>query len=395
MIPPAGMPIPIKVLVRGLWASLNPKTAGRFQKALRDYLGVRHIFFLSSGRGALTLILRAFAQQSRRNEVLIPAYTCFSVPSAIVKAGLKIRLCDIDMNTLDFDYSALEKMDWGNVLCISPSNLFGLVSNLPEITRIAKRHGAFVIDDAAQSLGASLSGIKSGTMGDVGLFSLGRGKVISTYEGGVVVTHSDGIAEELSREPYVEVKRQSISIMFLKLLGYSIFLQPRLYGIPHRMPFLEIGASKFDPNFIIDGFSRFQIAIGSLLLRELDALNEQRREIAEILTQGLMEKHGLMMPRSLKASYPIFLRFPFLAMNQELRERIYTDLLLKGIGVTKMYPTGIHRITGIGPYLVNGQEKFPQTDLISSSILTLPTHPLLTGKDLATMIEVINRCLRN
>ena len=172
-------------------------------------------------------------------------------------------------------------------------------------------------------------------------------------------------------------------------------MHPRLYWILDRLPFLELGTSKFNPDFTIEGLSRFNIAIGSLMLHKLDQLNQQRRKNAEVLFKDIILRQGLTFPEPLKHSYPVYLRFPFLVRNQKVREKIYAEFLSHGIGVTKMYPTGIHRIPGIAQYLINKDAKFPQTDLVASSILTLPTHPLLTWRDLEVMIKVINKHLES
>jgi perosamine synthetase len=398
MIAPTGVTVKMRDISAGIkqvWR--GEAVQEQYKKEICSYLNVSHASFVNSGRTALTIVLKLFKELSECEEVLIPAYTCFSVPSAVARAGLKARLCDINLDTLDFDLAALEKALDEKVLCIIPSNLFGLVDKLPEINRIAKRYDAFVIDDAAQSFGASLKGAKSGTMGDVGVFSLGRGKNITAYEGGIIVTHSEEIARKLAKHPLLQdekVSRWPRFRSFLGLMGYSFFIQPRLYWIPSRLPFLNLGLSKFDPGFKIEGFSRFQCALGILMLQKLDQLNEQRRQNARQLCQGLKDNPEVILPRPLQDSYPVYLRFPILVMRPALREKIYLELLRKGIGVSKMYPTAIHRIPGIGPYLANGDEPFPNADLVASSILTLPTHSMVTQKDLALMVEVINRCTR-
>ena len=393
MIPPAAAPIKMNEILTGIGASMSGRTAEQFKREIRDYLNVPYAFFTSSGRAALTTILKVMAEKSGKDEVIIPAYTCFSVPSAIVKAGLKIRLCDINRETLDFELGELAKTDWRKVLCVVPSSLFGLPCNLPEISRIAKEHGAWVIDDAAQSLGGAIGNVKSGTAGDVGLFSLGRGKVISTYEGGIIVTRSDEMAGKLSKDPLIgNGKTHPPSLgMLVKLLAYSILVKPRLYWIPNRMPFLELGSSKFDPDFTIAGLSGLQTAIGCSVFKKLDQWNDLRRKNAKLLYDVLKTHTELMIPKPLPRSNPVYLRFPLLVMNPQLREKIYSNLNANGIGASTAYPTGIHQIPTAIPYMVNSGDKFPQTDLVASSIVTLPTHPLLTPKDLDRISKTIER----
>ena len=104
-LPPAASPIYPRDILSGIKRGFSgKKELNRFESELKEYFGVKHCFLVSSGKAALTLILQALKDMHpERNEVLIPAFTCYSVPSAIVRAGLKVRLCDIKPDTIDFD----------------------------------------------------------------------------------------------------------------------------------------------------------------------------------------------------------------------------------------------------------------------------------------------------
>lgn len=396
IVAPAGTLIKTADLSSGMKQVYRGETVyTQYRKQICHYLSVKHAFLVNSGKTALTVILQVLKDLSGRQEVLIPPYTCFSVPSAIVRAGLRIRLCDIDLGTLDFNKALLEKVVDEKVLAIVPSNLFGLVSDIPKITSIAKTTGAYVIDDAAQSFGAGLNGVKSGAMGDVGILSLGRGKNITTYEGGVIITDSEKVAKRLMGHPFLRLallRKWPVAGNLLGLLLYSVFLHPRFYWIPNALPFLRLGESIFDPGFKMGSFSEFQCALGLHMLKKLDQLNAERRRNAHILSETLKHHPKLILPKPLDGSHPVYLRFPILVMNPVLREKIYHELLQEGIGVSKMYPTAIHHIPGIRPYLANVHEQFPNAELVASSILTLPTHSLVTKKDLDLMFEVVDRC---
>lgn len=121
--------------------------------------------------------------------MVIPAYTCFSVPSAVVKAGLDVALCDLDASTFDFDYRLLEAAVNEKTLCVIPSHLFGIPSEMDRVNAICREKGVYVVEDAAQAMRGPTKG-KLGTLGDVGFFSLGRGKNITCGSGGIIVTNS-------------------------------------------------------------------------------------------------------------------------------------------------------------------------------------------------------------
>lgn len=395
-IAPTGTPLKLKELALSIYYLFrNRSNIEMFQGQLRQYLGVKYCFVVSSGRAALSIILSALKDISNKEEVIIPAYTCFSIPSAIVKSGLKVRLCDLDIETLDYDYEKLMKINYEKVLCIVPSNLFGLVSDMRKISEMAKSKGIFVVDDAAQSLGAKLNKYNSGTMGDVGFYSLGRGKNITTLNGGIIVTNSDEIGQLIERKmsSIKERKARALEILF-KLIVYSVFLHPRAYWIPERLPFLELGTSKFDVNFEIEGLSELQAALGMIMLRKLKEINETRRNNAMYIMKNT--RNGkVFFPKTIEGSESVYLRLPVLVKEQRLREKIISQLIRQGIGVTKMYPRAIDKISGIKQYLLQDQEDCRSAQQVASMILSLPTHPKVKREDLDTIVEVLNHSQRN
>src|SRR5436853_7857991 len=108
-LPPAATPIGAWEIVSGVCGIFRgQKELDRFRSELKEHFGVKHCFLVSSGKAAFTLILLALKELSPdRDEVLIPAFTCTSVPSSVVRAGLRIRLCDLSPDSLDFDLPQL------------------------------------------------------------------------------------------------------------------------------------------------------------------------------------------------------------------------------------------------------------------------------------------------
>ena len=101
-----------------------------------------------------------------------------------MKAGLKVRLCDINLETLDYDANLLGDAVTAKTLCVVTGNLFGIPSDIENVKSVCGRHRVFVVEDAAQALGGEKNGKEVGTAGDVGFFSFGRGKNITCGSGG-------------------------------------------------------------------------------------------------------------------------------------------------------------------------------------------------------------------
>ena len=353
--------------------------------------GSRHAFFLSSGRAALTVLLRAMQQGSPRPEVVIPAYTCFSVPSAIARAGLTVRLCDVDPKTLDLDLGSLAGIDLSRALCIVPSGLYGMPGDLAGLEAIARPWGTFVVDDAAQCLGATQGGRPCGTFGDAGFYSLGRGKNLTTMGGGVLVTPREDLARRI--EAQVRALRRPATLAVLAAVAgsvlYSAMLAPSRYWLVDRIPFLELGGSRFEPRFPVVRLSAYQKRLAEELLPLLSSYNTIRRRHAERLRSRIDGVEGVEIPRPLAGASPAYLRFPILTRDAAHRASLLRRLREAGISASASYPTAIGDIPGIDRHLAPDQQPCPGAASIAARILTLPTHPGVTTRDIERMVRIV------
>ncbi len=138
-IPPAAAPLSLGNLLRSVGSLRGGhKHQARLVSELKAHYAVRAVYLVSSGKAALTVILKALAVVSHRRRVIIPAYTCFSVPSAIVKAGLEVVLCDVDPNTLDFKFAELEGLLNEHVLCVVSTHLFGRPADTARVKQLCE-----------------------------------------------------------------------------------------------------------------------------------------------------------------------------------------------------------------------------------------------------------------
>jgi dTDP-4-amino-4,6-dideoxygalactose transaminase len=350
---------------------------------LREYLGVRHIFLLSSGKAALTLILRALhAMYPGRNEVIIPAYTCYSVPSAIVKSGMKIVLCDVDPETLDFDTNRLVKTITNKTLCIIPTHFFGIPADMLQMQKIGRKKGVLIVEDAAQAMGSSFQGKRLGTLGDVGFFSLGRGKNITCGSGGIIVTDSDAIAEAISAI-HADLPGPSFMIdmkNLVSLLLMSVFIHPAFYWLPAGLPFLKLGQTIFDRDFPVKRLSGSQAGILRHWRRSLETSNEARKSISSSLRAHL----GLAKPENEEAP---LLRFPIICATQDDRDDHFARLRVIGMGASKMYPGPVNEIPEISEFFTGS--RFPGAKALSARILTVPTHHHVRMRDIERIGELL------
>ena len=205
---PAGNRIPIKGIFRALIMMKRVDTTKIFENRLKDFLKVKHCFLTSSGTTALYLALSSLKELSKKNEVIIPAYTCPSILAAVIKADLKPVLCDLDEEKSNFDFNKLKDKISNCTLAITSVHLFGIPEDSYKIKNLTFSYKVFQIEDAAQSFGTVISNnnddIRSqgmlGTIGDIGIHSFGRGKPLTLMQGGVLTTNSDDIAKVISQK---------------------------------------------------------------------------------------------------------------------------------------------------------------------------------------------------
>ena len=385
VIPPTAPPLYLKdILLYGIGGLvLANRNIKKLESEIKEYFGAKYVFPVSSGKASLTLILLALKSLSKKQEVLIPAYTCFSVPSAIVKAGLKVTLCDIDPLTLDFDYKLLNEAINQDTLCVVPNHLFGIPSDIDRILSLCRKRGIFVVEDAAQAMGGLYKGRKLGTIGDAAFFSLGRGKNITCGSGGIIITNSAEIGDAIQKY-YSHLKRPSLAESikeFFQIMLMSLFIHPALYWIPKGLPFLKLGETIFYRDFPIRRLSGMKAGFLMNWRNHLMESNGTRTELADYFIERLPFKANHL------TSIP-YLRFPVFLDSRKKRDRIYFLSQRCGLGISLMYPTAINEIEEIrGSF---NSQVFPSARKVAGRLIAIPTHYLLSEKDKEAICELFN-----
>ena len=426
-IPPASSPIYIRDLLNGLKGLRKRKREiDLLRSDLKAYFDVKHCYFVSSGKAALTIILKALHDlHPERDEVLIPAFICFSVPSAIVRAGLKVKLCDLDDRTLDFDHVQLEKILNTNqsekspqipnrkkLLAVIPAHLFGLAADVDRVKRLVKYRETAVVEDAAQVFGAALNGKRLGTLGDVGFLSLGRGKALSAVEGGVILTNrkdlADGIEKRLSE--VADYTLFEIIKLIIDAVALFLFQNPMLFWFPKLLPFLKIGDTFYDPDFKIRRFSAFQAGLLKDWKKKITVFKRRRLANTETVlkflrkdtiikgsithfidsrSQAYANEQGPNGAAAIRNQKFPFIRFPVLIHNAELWNTIVEESVRNGLGITHTYPSAVN-------YIVELRDKFNDQSYtiaegLPHQILTIPVHPYVSKYDFLNISMILKK----
>lgn len=373
------------------------------EEDFKNYLGVPYAEAACSGTAAFYLILESLKTLSHKKSVIIPSFVCPLLPLAIHRAGLKVKVCDINRDNFNFDISQLEKLcsQQDDILAIVAVHLGGIPVDLDSIKGVSKARGIFIIEDCAQSLGALYKDKKVGTLGDFSFFSLARGKGLTIYEGGIIATKNKGYAAILDRAMKKLVGKDILSegLRSMELFGYWIFYRPSLFWFVYRLPRIYWdwlreplkGASEyFTLDFPLHRVSKIRKSVGhASFFRLEEELNSQRQKIARY-QEKLKETEGVKLitePPQTKASYP-YLTLMF--SDPQKRKRCQDLFKNSGLGVSQVYLSAITDYA----YLKGIIEKrdYPNARYLAEREITLTTSTFLNEADIETITNLIRRC---
>jgi dTDP-4-amino-4,6-dideoxygalactose transaminase len=405
MIPRTAIPIGNLELLSALFPVVrdNDKEVADFEKDLASYLGAKKVFAVNSGRTALYLALRSLGLKCGEN-VIVPAYSCAIVFEVILRLGLKPTLVDVDPETYNINCELIPKAITSKTKAIIPVHLFGRPCEMKQIMEIASEYDLFVIEDAAQALGAEYKGMKIGTFGDLAIFSFGPGKSITSGEGGAIIINNTGlinkVVENLSSLPdpnlgwYLRVIKNMVAMkVFSNQSFYGFirdYLERRLNRTDKQILFNCLRLSNEDsknlyPTIKLAKLPSLSAKIARLQLKKVDDLNKKRIRNALILTKLLSKIVDYVhLPKMNGEVKSTFTRYPIrLLLNLNARDQIKKRLIKKGVDVETPY----HYLVDYIRYF-NGF--YPQTEVACKNIITLPTHPCLTLKDLHKIAIALN-----
>ena len=265
-----------------------------FERAFSSYCGVKHGIAVSSGTAALQLAVAA-AEISTGTEVLISSLTNIATALAVVHNSAVPVPVDSEAETWNLDLDRLESLITPRTRAVIPVHLYGHPVDMDRLCGIAEKHRLIVIEDCAQSHGATCRGRMTGSFGLMGCFSFYANKVITTGEGGMVVTNDDALAARM------------------RLLRNLAFAEPRFYH--------EVAGF----NFRMTGM---QAALGASQTRRIESVIREKRRVAQTYNRCLSEVGWLQRPteaawaRNIYWMYAVSVRDGFGRNRDEIRRRL-------------------------------------------------------------------------
>lgn len=349
--------------------------------------------FYGSGTQALAAaVLAALRSKPTPDpEVLLPAYTCPAVVSAVLYAGATPVLVDFEQDRPWMNLVQLQNLISERTVAIIAVHLFGIPERLAKICEIARSTGVTVIVDSAQR---APERDEPDEHADFVVLSFGRGKPLSLLGGGAVLVKKGQCATWLP-----DPNRATVGVLAeirarVKFMLYNRFLSPRFYWLPAGIPFLHLGETRFTRLDAIDAMNQTLLNRLPVVLADYSQQSGTiERKIAHMLSQfGSADLVDL--PTSCGSGRWLRLsRYPILVLSSRLRDRLFEQLDRAGLGASKMYPAPLPQIRGLSDILET-QKIFPASERFSRSILTLPTHSGVTPETVTSIDEIFRQTFK-
>ncbi|MEQ9398203.1 MAG: DegT/DnrJ/EryC1/StrS family aminotransferase [Longimicrobiales bacterium] len=318
---------------------------------LAGYLGTAHAIGCASGTDALLLPLKALGADPGA-EVVLPAFTFFATAGAVWNAGLRPVFCDVDPDTFNVTAETVEAAWTDRTVAVIPVHLFGQMAPMADIAALARDRGAFVLEDAAQAIGARSESGMAGAVGHAGAFSFFPTKNLGAFgDGGLVATDDDDLADRVGK---------------LRVHGGRQMYHHELVGTNSRLDAL-------------------QAAVLRVKLRHLDAWTAARRENACAYEGMLADVDGIRLPVVAEGAMHVYNQFTVRARR---RDDLRAYLAGRDIGSGVYYPAGLH-LQECFSSLGYGPGDLPVTERLCTEVLSLPIFPELGRERLERVAEAI------
>lgn len=327
---------------------LGPNVQG-FEKEAAEYLGVKHAIGVASGTDALHLALLADGI-GEGDEVITSAFTFIATAEAICYVGAKPIFVDIDPKTFNITAAAVEAAITPKTKAVMPVHLFGQPVDMGAIKAVCEKHNLKIIEDCAQSFGASIEGKQTGSIGDSAGFSFFPSKNLGAFgDGGLVTTNSDATAAKVKQ---------------LRNHGSSVRYYHDVIGFNSRL-------------------DDMQAVVLRAKLKRIDCYNDRRRHAAHLYSE-LMADLPLETPHEDGMGVHVYHQYTLLA---DRRDEILEALQAKNIGCAVYYPVPLHQQNVFKEQCAG--MSLPVTEAIAARCLSLPICSELSDKTVKEIVTVI------
>jgi len=332
-----------------------------FEEMIADYIGTNYAVVMNSGTSALHAALLAYGI-GKNDEVIVPSFTFISTANCALFVGAKPVFADIEEETFGLNPESVENMINKNTKAIIPVHYGGCPCKIEELKDIAENNDLVLIEDAAESFGASINGKNTATFGDANVLSFCQNKVISTGEGGAVVTDSEEIYEKLNL-----------------IKSHGRFERGNYFTSVGSFDYVGLGFNW--------RMSNLTATLGISQISKVDEIIKMRQDNVKYLSKRIQEETDeIIIPEVPKGYSHVYQLFSVLANK---RDELINYLSENGIS-SKIYFDPVHE-SEFYKNKLKYDDNLPITDKIYEKTITLPMFPSLTPEQMDYIAETIGK----
>jgi len=351
-----------KVIKRGHSWAIGPEIE-EFENAISKLVGVDYCACMNSGTSALHAVLLAYGVGSS-DEVITSSFSFISTANSILFVNSKPIFADIEDTAFGLDPASVSKKITSSTRVILPMDYGGQSCQISELKKISNENNVLLIEDAAEGLGSSINGKMVGSQSDASIFSFCGNKVLTTGEGGAVVTNSKQVYEKI------------------KLIRSHGRVDPiNYFDNPSQNEYIDIGYNW--------RMSSLTASLGITQIQKLSKIIKMRQENAKYLSSHLSRHEKITVPKILKNSDHIFQLYTIRLPEKKIRDDLH-DFLTKRRIFSKVYFSPIHLTSFYKKKFGTQKGDLPKTEEISDQVLTLPLYPNMTKEEKELLINTIS-----
>ena len=350
-----------KIVRRGNNWAMGPEIQ-EFENAIKNYVGTDYCVTLNSGTSALHAAFLAYGI-GQGHEIIVPSFSFISTANSVLFVDAKPNFADIEEHTYGLDPKSILTKINPLTKAVVPMDYGGMSCNIFEIQEITKSNNLLLIEDAAESLGSSVKGRKVGAIADLAIFSFCGNKVLTTGEGGAIVTNSKEIHERI------------------KLIrSHGRVDKTEYFNNPSESQYIELGYNW--------RMSSITAALGISQLNKLDKIIRMRQENANYISSRISKYSQIKVPTPPSGYEHIYQMYTIKLSDKKTRDDLQEYLLKKRI-FSKIYFNPIHLTEFYMEKIGTSKISLPVTERISQQVLTLPLYPNMNSEEKEFIVESI------
>lgn len=385
---PVRSPVTLPGLARATLGSFGSDPRPALAELLARRFGADSVLLCDSGTHALEQAIRA-AGSGRTGPVLLPAYSCYDVATALLGTDRQAVLYDVDPRTLAPDMDSVHRGLARGAVVVVAGPLYGMVFPMQDLRAGARAAGAVLVEDAAQGHGATVGREASGSLAELSVLSFGRGKGWTGGGGGALLRRD--LLDTSGGEPLTALPSARSApaglLVGLKTVAQWLLARPSLYRLPASLPWLGLGETHFRPPSSTGEMAPWSAALILAGEQVADTEAELRRERGTAVLEALEEQPvpGITPVMAHGGSQPGYLRIPV------LRRGGATGLppAAHRLGVAAGYPRSLADLPPLRPRILNGDDAFSGARQLARELVTLPSHGAVRPADVSDLLRAL------